>query len=165
MSQKRSDFFTFLNIATTTPKESPTWALIGDGVTEMSISYNPQTNTEQFIHEDVAHTTVTGYQPNSAITAQCVKGDKVFDYIDEKVRRTMAIGDATKTEICMVYLYMEKKTNGYPCERIPVTLQVDSYGGAASDPLSIGYTINFDGMPEAGYFDPSGLEFKAEAGE
>lgn len=164
MSQKRSEFFTFLNIAEAAQaKETPQWALIGDGVTEMSISYNPQNTTEQYIHEDVAHTLVTGYQPNAAVTAQCKKGDKVFDYIN-KLRRAMAIGDDAKSEICMVDLYEEKKTNGYPALRQPVTLQIDSYGGAASDPLSIGYTINFDGVPEQGYFDPTKLAYNKEEG-
>ena len=164
MSQKRSEFFTFLNIATgETAMSEPTWALIGDGVTEMSISYNPQSTTEQYIHEDVAHTTITGYQPNAAVTAQCVKGDKVFDYING-FRRSMAIGEDTKTEICMVDRYEKKETNGYPALRQPVTIQIDSYGGAASDPLSIGYTINFDGVAEAGYFDPSTLKYNKESG-
>lgn len=72
MSEKRSAFKMFLN---TTPKEtSATYGIIGPGVTELTISYNPQTSTNQYIHEDVANTDLTGYQPNAPVTGQAVPG-------------------------------------------------------------------------------------------
>lgn len=163
---ERSKFYMFLNTAAAeTAKETPEWSLIGDGVTELSVSYNPQTNTEQYIHEDVARTTVTGYQPNAAVTAQAKKGDKVYDYINN-MRKTLPIGDSAISEVVLVDRYEEKKPNGYPAQRQEVTIQIDSYGGAASDPLSIGYTINWNGVAKQGYFKTEAkLEFKEDAGE
>lgn len=160
MALTRSQFYMFLNTA---PGAAGTYALIGDGVTELTVSYNPQTNTEQFIHEDVARTSITGYQPNAPATAQCVKGDKVFDYIND-MRRTLPIGDEAKTDVVLVDRYEEKKTNGYPAQKQNVVIQIDSYGGAATDPLSIGYTINWSGAGESGYFDPTTAKFNTEEG-
>lgn len=161
---ERSKFYMFLNTkAGEKEPASPEWSLIGDGVTELSVSYNPQTNTEQYIHEDVARTTVTGYQPNAAVTAQAKKGDKVYDYING-MRKTLPIGDSANSEVVLVDCYEEAKANGYPAQRQEVTIQIDSYGGAASDPLSIGYTINWNGVPKNGYFKiEGGPKFSDEA--
>lgn len=158
---ERSKFYMFLNTASgdfETAKGTPTWSLIGDGVTELSVSYNPQTNTEQYIHEDVARTTVTGYQPNVAVTAQAKKGDEVYDYING-MRKSLPIGDSAVSEVVLVDRYEEDSGKGFPAQRQEVTIQLDSYGGAASDPLSIGYTINWNGVPEQGNFKVDTLAF------
>ena len=163
---ERSKFYMFLNTASggfDAAKASPTWSLVGDGVTELSVSYNPQTNTEQYIHEDVARTTITGYQPNSAVTAQAKKGDEVYDYINA-MRRTLPIGDSAISEVVLVDRYEEAKSNGFPATRQEVTIQIDSYGGAASDPLSIGYTVNWNGVPQQGYFKVDTLAYSDSSG-
>ena len=46
MSEKRSAFLLFIN--TEPGSGAGSYALVGDGVTELSISYNAQTSTEQF---------------------------------------------------------------------------------------------------------------------
>ena len=163
---ERSKFYMFVNTAKggyDAAKASPTWSLVGDGVTELSVSYNPQTNTEQYIHEDVARTNITGYQPNAAVTAQAKKGDEVYDYINE-MRKSLPIGDSALSQVVLVDRYEEAKENGYPAQLQDVAIQIDSYGGAASDPLSIGYTINWNGVPQQGYFKVDTLKFSAETG-
>lgn len=160
MAEKRSAFLAFLD---TSPETEGTYALIGEGVTELSISYNPQTTTEQYIHQDVANTEITGYQPNAPVTAQVVKGDKAFEYIN-KMRKELPVLSDAYTNVVLVDVFEEKVTNGYPASKQPVSIQIDSYGGAASDPLSIGYTINWRGEAETGYFDPSTLKYSKEAG-
>ncbi len=159
MAEKRSAFLLFIN---TTPSEgSPKYALVGEGVTELSVAYNPQTTTEQFIHEDVATTEVTGYQPNAPVTAQVVKGDEAFGFINGLRKKLPLLADAY-TDIVMLDVFEEEAEGKYPAVKQPVTIQIDSYGGAASDPLSIGYTINWRGQGTDGKFDPSTKEFTEE---
>lgn len=156
MSEKRSAFLMFMN---TTPSTDATYGLIGDGVTELSVAYNPQTTTEQFIHQDVANTEITGYQPNAPVTAQAVKGDAVFDYING-LRKKLPIGKDAYTDVVYLDVFEEKvESKGYPATKQPVSIQIDSYGGAATDPLSIGYTINWRGDPKEGHFDPEKKTF------
>lgn len=156
MAEKRSAFLLFIN---TTPKASaPTNALVGDGVTELSVAYNPQTNTEQYIHQDTANTELTGYQPNAPVTSQVVKGDPAFEYINE-IRKKLPIGSDAHTDIIMVDVFEDKIGGSYYAQKQPVSIQIDSYGGAASDPLSIGYTINWRGSGEEGTFDPDTKTF------
>lgn len=158
MAEKRSAFLLFLN---TKPKGTTAdYALVGDGVTELSISYNPQTNTEQYIHQDTANTELTGYQPNAPVTSQAVKGDPAFEFVNE-MRKTLPIGSDAHTDVVMVDVFETATAGAYPAQKQPVSIQIDSYGGAASDPLSIGYTINWRGSGETGTFNPETKAFTA----
>lgn len=158
MAEKRSAFLLFIN---TKPEgTSADYALVGDGVTELSISYNPQTNTEQYIHQDTANTELTGYQPNAPVTAQVVKGDAAFEYVND-LRKRLPIGSDAHTDIILVDVFETATSGAYPASKQPVSIQIDSYGGAASDPLSIGYTINWRGSGTDGTFNPDTRTFTA----
>lgn len=156
MAEKRSAFLLFIN--TEPGAASADYALVGEGVTELSVSYNPQTSTNQYIHQDTANTELTGYQPNAPVTAQVVKGDAAFEYINE-MRKSLPIGSDAHTDIVMVDAFETATGGAYPATKQPVSIQIDSYGGAASDPLSIGYTINWRGTGTPGTFNPSTRTF------
>lgn len=155
MAEKRSAFKMFMN---TTPGSSATYNIIGPGATELSISYNPQTSTEQYIHEDTATTELTGYQPNAPVTAQAVSGDPVFDYVNE-MRKELPIGSDAHTDVVLVDIFGKQTGGTYSATKQPVSIQIDSYGGAATDPLSVGYTINWRGAGVQGTFDPDTKTF------
>ncbi len=156
---KRSLQAIFLNVATSSSTE--TWARVGVGVNEMSIAYNPQVKTEQDVTQDTADSEVVGYQPNVPVTQTAKKGDPVYDYINE-LRRKRATFDDCKTQLLIVDLYDGEASKGYKAERQTVAVQIDSYGGAGSDPLSIGYTFNFVGDPVQGTFNPTNSTFTAD---
>lgn len=161
MSEKRSAFLLFVN--TTPSAASGSYALVGDGVTELSIAYNAQTSTEQFIHQDTANTELTGYQPSAPVTAQVVKGDAAFEFIND-LRKKLPIGSDAHTDIVMTDIFETATSGAYPATKQPVSIQIDSYGGAASDPLAIGYTINWRGEGVEGTFDPDTRTFSAGTG-
>jgi len=164
MSEKRSAFLLFVNTA---PGENTgTYALVGDGVTELSISYNPQTSTEQFIHQDTANTELTGYQPNAPVTSQVVKDDEAFQFVNG-LRKKLPIGSDAHTDIVLVDVFETPTGGAYVATRQPVSIQIDSYGGAASDPLAISYTINWRGEGVEGTFNPDTKAFtpRGNAGE
>ena len=161
MAEKRSAFRIFMN---TTPKETTAdYSVIGPGVTELSIAYNPQTSTNQYIHEDVANTDMTGYQPNAPVTGQAVPGDPVFDFVND-MRVNLPIGSDAYTDVVQVDIFNKQTGGAYPATKQPVSIQIDSYGGAASDPLSIGYTINWRGNGVKGTFDPGTKTFTEGGG-
>jgi len=161
MAEKRSAFKMFMN---TTPKEEEaSYNIIGPGVTELSVAYNPQTSTNQYIHEDVANTDMTGYQPNAPVTGQDVQGDPVFDFVNE-MRENLPIGSDAYTDVVLVDIFSKQGAGSYAATRQPVSIQIDSYGGAASDPLSIGYTINWRGNGVKGTFNPETRTFTEGGG-
>lgn len=156
MAEKRSAFLLFLN---TTPKAvTAEYALVGDGVTELSVAYNPQTSTEQYINQNTATTEITGYQPNAPVTSQVIKGDPAFEFINSMRKKLPVLNDAY-TDIVMMDVFDEETGGAYPATKQPVSIQIDSYGGAASDPLSIGYTINWRGNGVEGTFNPDTKKF------
>lgn len=160
-SIKRSRFMLFLN---TTPKETAaTYNLIGNGVTELSIDYGAQTNTEQYINADSASTEVTSYQPTAPVTMTAKKGDPVFDFVNALRRKRAILSDA-HSDIIMADAYDVANADdlaAIPSEKQPVSIQIGSYGGPADEPLSIDYTINFRGDSEEGTFDATSKTFTA----
>lgn len=162
-SIKRSGFMIFMNTAPTAKSE--TYNLIGDGVTELSVDYGAQSKTEQYINADSATTEITGYQPTAPVTMTAKKGDPVFEYVNG-LRKKRAILSAAYTDIVMADAYdvaNAEDLSAIPAEKQPVSIQIGSYGGAAEDPLSIDYTINFRGDSTTGTFDAKTKAFTATA--
>lgn len=157
---KRSLLATFLNTGTA---DEPVWSLIGDGVTEQTISYNPQTNDETYINQDSGTTDVESYKPtiNNPMTA--MKGDEVFEYVDDLRIKRAVLNDCV-TDILIVYLYKDAATSAYPAEKNKCSVQVGDFGGAGGGSAKLNFTINLQGDATHGTFNPATKTF-AEAGE
>lgn len=151
MAESRSKLLTFMDVSGGTGTEE--YALIGPGVTEMTTNYNAQTTTSQYIHEESANTTTTGYQPSAPVTAEMIKDDRVLQFVNN-LRRKRATGSDAETYIVNVDVY-EGTGNSHPAEKQKVSIQLDSYGGAASEPLGLGFTINYMGNATQGTFNLS----------
>lgn len=156
---KRSKFATFLNTGTAA---SPAWSLVGDGVTSMTVSYNPQTSDETYIHQDSGTTDVESYKPTSSVPMTAVQGDPVFDYVDG-LRKKRAVLDEARSQVCLVYLYESASGGAYPAEKNTCSIQIDDFGGEGGGSNVINFTINFVGDPVAGDFNPSTKEFSVDA--
>ena len=157
---KRSKFATFLNTGTA---DAETWSLIGNGVTSMTVAYNPQTSDETYIHQDSGKKDVTGYAPTSAVPMTAHKGDAVFDFVDA-LRKKRAVLDEARAEICLVYLYDEETEGAYPAEKNTCSIQIDDFGGEGGGSNVINFTINFVGDAVEGTFNPETATFTATAG-
>lgn len=151
---KRSQFATFLN---TTPASTATYALIGDGVTNSEISYNPQTEEVIYIHQDSGTTEITAYKPSMAIEATAINGDSVFEFVDG-LRKNRAVLDASKTDVINVWLYEDPSGVDpnvvYPAEKQGVYVAVESFGGEGGQSAKINYTLYYAGDPIIGTFNP-----------
>lgn len=152
---KRKLLAAFLNTGTSV---TPVWSLIGEGVTAMTIAYNPQTSDETYIHQDTGTVDVESYKPNSAVPMTAIQGDPVFAFVDN-LRKTRAVMDAARTEICLVYLYEEPTAGAYPAEKNTCSIQIDDFGGDGGASAVINFTINFIGDPVIGTFDPTTKTF------
>ena len=76
----RSQFLTFLDV--TPSAGSPDWKVLGVGITDYGISFNPQVDTEKWIIEDNARNDHTSNQKQSSITQKIYKGDPCFEFIN-----------------------------------------------------------------------------------
>lgn len=154
---KRSQFMTFLN---TTPGEEPaTWSRMGKGITGQTVNYNPQTTTETYIDEDSATTNVDSYQPRIPTPQTVYAGEPCFDFINN-LRKKRAIGDDCVTQILMVNAFEAAGEDGsYSAELNACTIQIDDLGGDGGTSLTVNYTINLNGNPTSGSFDPTTKTF------
>lgn len=75
----RSQFMTFLD--TTPSVEKPTWSILGIGITEYGIAYNPQVDTEKWIIEDNARNDHSSNQKQGSITQKIYKNDPCFEFV------------------------------------------------------------------------------------
>lgn len=154
---KRSQVKTFLNTGTVAV---PVWSLLGDGITTGAINYNPQTVDEVYIHQDSGVTEVESYKPTMPIEASAIKGDPAFDFVDT-LRKNRAVLAASHSEIVNVWLYETETAGAYPAERQTVGIQIDDFGGDGGTTTKINFTINFQGDPVLGTFNPTTKAFTA----
>ncbi len=152
---KRSQIAMFLNTGSSL---TPTWSLIGEGVTEQTIAYNPQTSDETYIHQDSGTTDVESYKPNIPTPMTAIKGDEVFDFVDG-IRKGRKVLDDARSEVCIVYLYETPETGAYEAEKNICSIQVDDFGGAGGESAKLNFTINLIGDPVLGTFNPSTKTF------
>ena len=156
---KRSQYYTFLNVGTA---ESPKWAREGKFASELTAQMNPQTSTTQDVTQDTAETDITGYQPSMGISKSVSKTDPTFEFIDDIRRKRKILSDAY-TQILNVDVFNPNSDGSYPAELQDISVQIDSFGGPASDPLTIAYTYNYRGDPKTGKATISGGTVTFEA--
>lgn len=75
---KRSQFLTYLD--TTPTATNPTWSILGVGITDYGVSYNPQVETEKWIIEDNARNDHTSNQKQASVEQTIYKGDPCFEF-------------------------------------------------------------------------------------
>lgn len=155
---KRSQFAVFLNTAP--GAATPKWALVGDGVTEMSIAYNPQTSEVIYIHQNSGVTDVESYKPTIETPMTAMAGDEVFEFVDAIRVGRKVLSDCV-TECLLVYLYKSEGDSGYPAEKNACAIQIDEFGGAGGESTKLNFTLNLQGDAVQGTFDPAAKTFTA----
>ena len=133
---KRSQYQKFLD---TTPASTASWKVIGIGISEASVEFNPQVDTEQWIIEDTARNDHSGNQKQLSVTQKCYKNDPEFAFIN-----------AGRDKLNYVSHVLEIDTWGgsqgsYPAKKSDCLITVTSYSGE-----EIEYTIYFNGDPVDG---------------
>jgi len=75
----RDQFLTFLD--TTPTAASETWAVLGIGITDYGISFNPQVDTEKWIIEKNARTIHTSNQKQGSVSQKIYINDPCFEFV------------------------------------------------------------------------------------
>ena len=133
---KTSQYLRFID---TTPSTTPTWKVVGIGVTELATEYNAQVDTEQWIIEDSARNDHTGNQKSSGVTQKCYKGDPEFEFVNSGRDKLNY-----KTHILEIDMW-DKTGNAYKSKKSDGLVVITSYSGS-----EIEYDLHFDGDPVEG---------------
>lgn len=75
----RDEFVTFLDI--TPSASSASWKVLGVGITDYGISYNPQVDQEKWIIEKNSRNIHSSNQKQGSVSQTCYKGDDVFEFV------------------------------------------------------------------------------------
>ena len=134
---KTSQYLRFID--TTPSSQSPTWKVVGIGITELATEYNAQVDTEQWIIEDSARNDHTGNQKSSSVTQKCYKGDPEFEFVNAGRDKLNY-----KTHILEIDLW-DKTGSNYSAKLSDGLITLSSYSGA-----EIEYDLMFDGDPTEG---------------
>lgn len=144
-----------------TGKSASDWHIVNEGVTELSESFNPETDTLQYVAEDNATTVVKRYAPSISLSAVMVEEkdtngkpsnpDEVNKWILNTIN-TLPIGSSADTEYIRFTLhdlkgdtFNEKGSNTYTGYKRKAVISVDSIGGAAGDNVGMELTLNGKG--------------------
>lgn len=137
----------FLNI---TPTEATKdYALVGNGMTSGSYTYEASETSETYIVNDNATTTVDSYAISLDGEMKCIYGDSVYDYINE-LRYKLATGTDAETQVLLVDKYDGDATNGFKAQLFDCSISISSYGGDGGATPTIGFKINVNGDPTYG---------------
>lgn len=135
---KRSQFLTYLD---TTPKSSASWKILGVGITDYAISYNPQVDTEKWIIEDNARTDHSSNQKQGSISQKCYKNDELFEFVQ-------AGRDELNYKTHILDIDMWNGNNGaYPAKMSDGIITITSYGG---EDQQIEWDLYYDGDATVG---------------
>lgn len=133
---KRSQYQKFLDI---TPSSTASWKVIGIGISEASVEFNPQVDTEQWIIEDSARSDHTSNQKQLSVTQKCYKNDPEFEFINSGRDKLNYVSHILEIDT------WNGSQGSYPAKKSDCLITVTSYSGE-----EIEYTIYFNGDPEEG---------------
>ena len=145
---KRSQFLTFLD--TTPASTTPSWKVLGIGITDYGIDYNPQVDTEKWIIEDNARNDHTSNEKQSTVTQKIYKNDPCFEFVqagrDELNYKSHAL-DIDR---------WNGNGSSYPAKMSDVIITVSTWMG---EEATLEYDLYYDGDPKVGtvVFDENGV--------
>ncbi len=135
----RSDFATFLD---TTPNgQSMTFKILGIGITDFGIDFNPQTETEKWIIEKNSRTDHTGNQKQGDVNQKIYKNDPCYTFVYAGMDKTNY-----KTHILDID-YLNGSGGSYPAKLSDGKVVIDSFLGENAE---LGYTLHYEGDPKEG---------------
>jgi len=155
---KRSLVKTYID--TSGPLASETYFLLGEGIVEGKIQYNPKTNEETYISEDSANISVESYAPTMPVEMTAIGGDEAFEYIDSLRKARAVLGDA-ETTVVNVWAYETGGPTAFPAEQQAVSIQIDDFGGPGGEAIKGNFTINYIDDPIVGTWNDSTKVFTA----
>jgi hypothetical protein len=142
----------FLNIRRPYDYINPDFRLICQGVSELTETFEAQTNDVQYICETTSTTNITGYKVSFPLSMGYIKNDPVELWIDNVIK-TLPTGANTACDYVRINTAEEMfgVKNAYIGVRRRGTVQAGSIGGSSTDSMTSEITINGAGDGVIGY--------------
>ena len=143
----RDEFLTYLD---TTPNSTATYKILGVGITEYAVSFNPQVDQEKWIVEKNARNIHRSNQKQGSVTQTIYKGDPCFEFVANGRDKLNY-----KTHILDVDTWNGTGST-YPATLTDGMVAVTEFGG---EDATISYDLYYNGNPISGTvtFDSDGV--------
>ncbi len=157
MSQlTNTDKWVYMN---TSPESTATYARVGAGVTGVTPSNNPITDTKHYINAKNPTTKVLGTAKQFAFAMERFVGDDANDYIAGLAE---GVGTTIETDIVIVDHYDEAIETAKPAKKYNVTVIVNNEGSiVGGGAMDMDVAVHVNGDPIEGTFDESTKAFTA----
>ena len=132
--------------------DTPTWALIGDGVSSMSEEMNPEEETNQWINQSNGDSTVKSYTPSMEVEKQDCIDDDMQTCIDKLVDE-LPTGNAAESYYLRLRLKDKTEDGKYTAYKRKCAVSVNSTGGDAGSNVVNSIKISGKGAAVKGVFD------------
>ena len=158
----RTNMVSLLDIGSLMGGSSPKLVEMGDGYTEITEDWGPNTEQKQYVNMKNSSNSVKGYALSLSPEREFLS-DEMQKCINELFKKF-----PTGTQ-CETYYYRFYKTditgNTGDCIKIPVTVCASSTGGSGGDNLTSTIQINGNGEVELGTITINGSTFEWTAKE
>ncbi len=143
MALDRTNMVSLLDIGLLGEGKTSKIVELGDGFTEISEDWGPNTESTQYVNQKNASTTVKGYEFSADLEREYLS-DSVQSAIDE-LFRTFPTGSACETFYYRFYKTDSTGTGSYKGIKLPVVACPSSTGGAGGDTLTSTIQLNGNG--------------------
>lgn len=141
----RDQVISFLDTKPT--EDDDDWALLGIGITDYGVSYNPQVNSEKWIVEKNARNSLQNNQKQGDVSQKMHKGDPCFEFVNTMRDQTGSKVASHVLDIDTWDAVDEEKTK-FKAKRSDCIVVITKY---MADTATIEYTLYYNGDPVEGY--------------
>ncbi|MGN1478560.1 MAG: phage tail tube protein [Acutalibacteraceae bacterium] len=143
---KSSKVAAFMNTGTSS---APVWSRFGKGISSLPISYGAKTSSETYIDEDNATTTVDGYEVSMDTEQTAMKGEPIFNFVDD-IRNELKTGSDCETDVILANIYDMTATSGTysgDAQSFKATVAVTDFELNGGEIAKIKYKVSLNGTP------------------
>lgn len=159
MAEMREKLMHFLNIGSTS---TPSYVLLGDGITSLAEEFNPETETKQYINQQNGSAQVKSYAPSISVDKEYIKGEELQAWLDVKVRE-LPVGSEAETDYIRVNIFETTSTSGsYKAVKRKCCFAINSTGGDAGSAIIDSFSLNGIGDGIQGKFTVGTKTFTAD---
>lgn len=135
----RSEFVTYLDV---TPDASASYELLGVGITDLSIAYNPSVDSEKWIIEDVARHIHQSNEKQASVSQSIYVGDPCYEFVEKGLDKLNY-----KTHILNINRAKEISDGKYYADLSDGLISITSYMG---ENATIEYDLYWEGDKKTG---------------
>jgi hypothetical protein len=145
MAKDRTNMVSLLDIGKLMNGSTSNIAELGDGFTDLSESWNPNTESKQYVNQKNASNTVKGYEFSMDAEREYLS-DEVQVVVDDLFKK-FPTGEGCETDYYRFYKTdtVSGETGVFKAIKVPVTVAPSETGGAGGDTLTSSIQINGNG--------------------